>query len=95
MKFPIIALACVVLLLAGILIACGGAQSLAKPFDRFSAKFPGVIAFWSGALMGVFAGIIPAGVAYAATRDQWIAGGVLALSILGCGTAWWRFVERK
>jgi hypothetical protein len=95
MNFPILASMCVVLVLAGILIAGGGVKMLAKPFDRFSARFPGVIAFWSGALMGVFAGIIPAAAAYAATRDQWIAGAVLALCMLGCGAAWWRFVERK
>ena len=51
-------------------------------------------AFVSGALIGVFAGFIPACIAYAASNRGWAAGLALAACSAACGIAWCRFERR-
>ncbi len=90
----VLVLICVICLMGGILVLSQGFQSLAKPFDWLSRKFPGVMSFFSGVLMGAFPGFIPAVIIHAATGSYWISGGAWGVCVLLCGAAWFRFTNR-
>jgi len=62
------------------------------PSQSFGSKMVG--AFVSGALMGLFAGFIPACIAYVASQRGSIAGVVLAACALGGGYLWCGFERR-
>ena len=70
-------------------------ENLPKRFTRRLTAGPTVTgAFVSGALIGVFAGFIPACIAYAASNRGWAAGLALAACSVTCGIAWCRFERR-
>jgi len=71
------------------------AETVPKRFVRRLTAGPTMNgAFVSGALIGVFAGFIPACIAYAASSRGWAAGLALAACSAGCGIAWCRFERR-
>ena len=65
MTTSLLIIVCIVTLLAGLVVLARGVQFLNKHFDWLSRKFPRVISFLSGALIGVFAGVFPAMLLYA------------------------------
>jgi hypothetical protein len=70
-------------------------ESMPKRLVRRLTTGPTVIgALVSGALIGVFAGFIPACIVYAASGRGWAAGIALATCSLACGIAWCRFERR-
>ncbi|HEY5963851.1 MAG TPA: hypothetical protein VIU42_07520 [Xanthobacteraceae bacterium] len=71
------------------------AENVPKRFVRRLTAGPTTVgAFVSGALIGVFAGFIPACIAYAASSRGWAPGLVLAACSAVCGFAWCRFERR-
>jgi hypothetical protein len=88
------ALIMVICVVGGFLLLSQSFQSLARPFDWVSRRFPGVMSFLSGALMGAFPGFIPAVIIQATTGSYWIAGGAWGACVLLCGAAWFRFTNR-
>jgi MFS family permease len=71
------------------------AENVPKRFVRRLTAGPTTVgAFVSGALIGVFAGFIPACIAYAASNRGWAAGLALAACSAACGIAWCRFERR-
>jgi MFS family permease len=70
-------------------------ETLPKRVTRRLTAGPTTIgAFMSGALIGVFAGFIPACIVYAASNRGWAAGLALAACSVACGIAWCRFEQR-
>jgi hypothetical protein len=71
------------------------AENLPKRLVRLLTAGPTMFgAFVSGALIGVFAGFIPACIVYAASNRGWAAVLALAACSAACGIAWCRFEQR-
>ncbi len=77
-----------------ITLSWDSSRLIGRHVNAIFTRFPRGRAFAFGALFGVYAGLMPALIAYAVMRREWAAELVDASFALACGMGWVRVGER-